>query len=532
MSAAARLISGSAASWAQIAVTVAAQIVLVPIYLNYWSVKMYGIWLAIQGIMSALSMLDLGHQNYMGFEFLRIGSKNILDLSKALWSAIVVSILISLFQVLLIVLFFFTGIMTFLLGESGANDLDLINAAGVVLLLQGVTWLAVISFSGLIVRALAVFGYYPRMAWWGFVYTIIAAVAPLIAVVMGGDLLMAGIAMTLGAFFYGLIFYVDLYKLLKKVRIKLVKPSVALGISNFRKSTPLLGKALFENVRQQGVRLVLAPLAGATGLAAFSTMRTGANMALQGLNTIVNPMLPDLTRFLHDRDQARSEAAFATVWIVVVAFIAPGVVVLQIVIEPLFLFWTQGKIPFDPLLFALLSLGVLVYAVVQPAMAIVIGNNLTKVQLWLSAFAALTVLVLLCILVPMIGIIGAAIALLVAEIVAAVGYKIIAERWLMENNLRWPKRPFYLALLSIVIAAGGLICIILFPHFKWVILSVTLVLCCINLWKYWQVLPMIAIQSARNIMNKIPGIKRLVFLLDVKWIAVYLISLKSLMGYL
>ncbi|WP_276373437.1 polysaccharide biosynthesis C-terminal domain-containing protein [Chryseolinea sp. H1M3-3] len=520
MSTAARLISGSAASWAQIAATVAAQIVLVPVYLNYWSVKTYGIWLAIQGIMSALSMLDLGHQNYMGFEFLRLGSKNILDLSKALWSAIVVSVLISVGQILLIVLFFFTGIMTFLLGESGTNDIDLINAAGIVLILQGISWLVVMSFSGLIVRGLAVFGYYPRMAWWGFVYTIITTLAPLIAVVMGGDLLMAGIALTLGAFLYALIFFVDLYKLLKKVRIILVKPSVALGISNFRKSTPLLGKALFENVRQQGVRLVLAPLAGATGLAAFSTMRTGANMALQGLNTIVNPMLPDLMRFLHDRDQARSEAAFATVWIVVVACIAPGVVLLQIVIEPLFLFWTQGKITFDPLLFALLSLGVLVYAVVQPAVAVVIGNNLTKIQLWLSAFAALTVLVLLAILVPVIGIIGAAIALLAAEVVAAVGYKFIAERWLRENNLRWPKRPFYIALLSVVIAAAGLVCIILLPHLKWVTLSITLVLCFINLWKYWQVLPTVAIQSAKNIVNRVPGIKRLVFLLDVKWLLV------------
>ena len=66
MSAAARLISGSVASWAQIAVTMAAQIVLVPIYLSYWSVETYGIWLAIQGIMSALSMLDLGTSEFYG----------------------------------------------------------------------------------------------------------------------------------------------------------------------------------------------------------------------------------------------------------------------------------------------------------------------------------------------------------------------------------------------------------------------------------------------------------------------------------
>ena len=101
-------------------------------------------------------------------------------------------------------------------------------------------------------------------------------------------------------------------------------------------------------MRQQGVRLVLAPLAGPVALAAFSTMRTGANVALQGLNTIVNPILPDLMRFLHDRDQPRSEAAFSTIWVVVVALMAPGVVILQLIMEPLFVFWTQGKIALIP----------------------------------------------------------------------------------------------------------------------------------------------------------------------------------------
>ena len=101
MSTAGRLISGSVASWAQIGVTMAAQLILVQIYLSHWDVKTYGIWLAIQGIMSALSMLDLGYQNYIAFEFLRLGQRNILDLSKALSSAIVLGVLIGLTQILL-----------------------------------------------------------------------------------------------------------------------------------------------------------------------------------------------------------------------------------------------------------------------------------------------------------------------------------------------------------------------------------------------------------------------------------------------
>jgi O-antigen/teichoic acid export membrane protein len=514
MSTAGRLISGSVASWAQIGVTMAAQIILVPVYLSHWDVKTYGIWLAIQGIMSALSMLDLGYQTYMGFEFLRLGQKNIPDLCKSLWSAIVFGVMIALAQILLVCVFTFTDILPFLLGENRTDDFELLRGAGIVLILQGITWLFLMTIPGLMVRVLSVFGYYPRMAWWAFLYAIMTALAPLVAVIMGADLLGAGIALAASAFGYGVLFYIDLVSILKKQRIKLIKPSLKLGYSNFRLSLPLLGKSLFENVRQQGVRLVLAPLAGPIGLAAFSTMRTGANVALQGLNTIINPLLPDLMRFLHDRDQPRSEAAFSTIWIVIVAFLAPGVVMLQMFIEPFYVYWTQGKIEFDPLLFALLSLGVLVYAVVQPAMAVVIGNNLTKVQFMIAAIAGVILFAVLSALVPIIGIIGAAIALLLAEIVAAVFYKVHAQRWLRDNQLMWPKKAFGVSIVSVAIAAVSLAFIIFMPQIKWLIFAISMILFAWNFWRSWQGLPTVAIDSAKNFMIRVPGLRRLVVLFD------------------
>lgn len=507
MSTAARLISGSAASWVQIGITMASQILLVPIYLSYWDVETYGVWLAIHGIMSVLSMLDMGHQSFMGYEFLRLGRKNTLALRKHLWSGIIVGVLISLLQILLIIVFFFTGLLTFLLGELETKNLDLINSAGIALILQGITWLIVTTIFGLMTRALASFGHYARMAWWGLIYTLITALAPLISVVMGGDLVITSVVLACALIVSSIPVYLDLFKLLKKEKLKFIRPSLPLGYSNFLKSIPLSGKSLFENIRQQGVRLVLAPLAGPVGLAAFSTMRTGANVALQGLNTILNPLLPDLMRFLHNRDQPRSDAAFATLWIVVVALMAPGVVVLQTFIEPFYFFWTQGKIVFDPLLFALLSLGVLIYAVIQPAMAVVIGNNLTKIQLVCAAIAGATVFGILILLVPILGIVGAAIALLVAELVAAVGYKIYAERWLRQNQLIWPERSFILAITSVLIAAGSLACMIWIPQLKWTILVISMLLFIWNLWRYWQVLPSVATENAKNIINKLPIFK-------------------------
>ena len=504
MSTAARLISGSVASWVTIAVNMAAQIVLVPIYLSYWDAKTYGIWLAVQAIMSTLSMLDYGHQNFLAYEFLRLALNDRRMLRKYLWSGITMGVVISFLQIILILLFIFTGALAFLLDESSITNSPLLKEGGIALFILGLSWIAFATTPGLMGRALAAFGYFPRSAWWGVVAAIATATVPLIAVILGGNLVMTSAAWFIGSALFTVPLYIDYFRLLKKEKIGFVKPSLVLGYSNVKKSLPLLGKSIFENVRQQGVRLVLTPLAGPIGLVAFSTMRTGANVALQGLNTIVNPLVPDLMRFLHARDQPRTESAFATIWILVIAVMAPGVVVLQAIVEPLYLVWTQHKVTFDPWTFALLSFGVLVYAVIQPAMAVVIGNNLTKTQLGLTALAAGIVLAVMIASVPLIGLVGAGAALLLAEVGAAFGYKTYAKRWLEQNNLRWPSKAFQIAIAALIIAAVSMASLILFPEVKWLTLAASMILFSLNVMRYWKILPDVAKQNAETLIKRIP----------------------------
>lgn len=515
MSAANRLISSSVASWGQIGVTMISQMALVPLYLARWNVVTYGVWLAINALMNILSTLDFGHQEYLGYEFLRHGKDNRLEISRYLWSGIIVSILISITQIIFIVILITTNTLPSLLGKFKSLDSGLLHSASIVLLLNGFTWLTCVSLSGLLFRALTAFGYFPRMAWWGLFNSIVSSITPVVAVSLGADLLLTGIVSACTAIFLCIPYYIDSFRLLRKEQVLFVSPSLRLGFKNFLHSLAISGRSLLENVRQQGARLALAPLAGAAGLAAFSTMRTGANVALQGLNTVVNPLMPELMRFLHERDQARSEAAFGTVWFVLVAFMAPAIVILQAVIQPLFSIWTQGKVPFNPLLFATLSLSVLVYAAMQPAIAVVRGNNLLKAQLWLSALAALVAVGGIYFLVPQLGILGAGIALLGAEIAATVGYRITAQRWLHKAGLLWPKKPFRIALDSVwitTIAIGGIIWL---PQMKWLLLIGSIILLVGNIWRYWQTLPTVATQQAKRILINLPGIKRITWLIPL-----------------
>ena len=499
MSTASRIFSGSLASWAQIGVTMIAQIALVPIYLSHWNLSTYGIWLAVQSLVSLISTIDFGHQEFLAYEFLKVGNTNRNELGKYLWSGILIGILISIIQIIITAIIINTNLLSKLLDKDNSY---LIRDAGIVLILQMISWLISTSITGLLFRVLAPFGYFPRMIWWNLFGSIITTLVPLITVILGRGLLAAGISMTCAGILVSIPIYFDLFKLVRKENITFYYPDIRLGFQNFFKSLAISGKEILENIRQQGARLVLAPLAGATGLAAFSTMRTGSNVALQGLRTIINPLMPELMRFLHQRDQHRSEAAFSTIWLVLIALMAPGVVILQAIIEPFYNIWTRGQVAFNPLLFSSLSASVLIYAIAQPAMAVVKGNNLLKEQVLLSALAAVIVVGGIFLLVPIFGIVGSGIALFTAELAATIGYKIVAQNWLFNNGLKWPYKLFNTATFSIGIAMISMVVLIMFPEFKWYILLIALLLFVINVWWYWRIMPDFATEKASKIVKK------------------------------
>ena len=509
MSTVSRVVSGSVASWSGIGVMLLTQVVLVPLYLTYWNLETYGVWLAIQALISVLTSVDFGHQEFLGFEFLRVGKDNRAEISRFLSAGLLVSVALNVGQLALIGGIITAGWLPRLLEKAAGIGTQTLHEAGLALLLLGVAWFIGTSLPGLIARALAPYGYYPRMAWWGLLSTIVSAVVPIVAVCCGAKLLVTALVLTSALVVGSIPQYLDMFRLLRREGFALELPSVALGGKNFMHSLAVSGKGLLENARLQGVRLLLAPLAGVASLAAFSTMRTGANVALQGLNSITSPMLPDFMRFLHERDQARSEAAFGMVWILVVSVMAPAIVLLQACIEPLYLLWTRGRLVFDPVLFALLSIGVLVHALAQPAISIVRGNNLLRPQLLLSALAAVVVVGGLYVLVPRTGILGAGIALLAAELVATAGYRLVAQRWLHQHHLAWPRQAASVAAASIWIAAAGMAAMLWLPQLKWLALPSTLLLLGWNSWRYWQALPAFATDQARKFAIRLPGLKRL-----------------------
>jgi O-antigen/teichoic acid export membrane protein len=496
-----RVLSGSIANWCGIILGFAAQIITVPVFLIKWNSQIYGQWLALLSFFTFIQLIDTAHQTYIGNKVLKIGADNINQLKRTLFSAVVVSVPFGLLQVFIFVfLFNLTNFKSFLISQFSFDPV-FINNIGTLIVAHSVMWSIFGSAGGMLVRGLSPFGYYHRMAWWGVYIQSVTIFIPAITLLLGFSFLQVGLSLIIATALVNVHLSFEFYKLYSGLGIRFDSWSFKLGWHNFKKSQFIIYRNILEIFRIQGLRLILAPLSGVSSLATFVTIRTGANVALQGLSTITNPLMPELMRFLNRRDQIRSETVFGTVWVVVVFILAPFVVILQSFIEPLFLIWTHGKISFDPLLFAILSLGVLVYAVAQPAMAIVNGNNLLKSQLFLSLIATSVVICGIFISVSSLGLVGVGLSLLGAEVVSAVGYIIIARHWLNQNGLFWPKRPAFFVVLSILIAGSSMCLIILLPTFKLLVLGCSMILLFGNGMRYWKLLPSFAIQRVKAIIH-------------------------------
>ena len=505
MSAVRRVVSGSLASWMRIAVTIFSQIIAVPVYLHYWSIETYGAWILVHSTVTFLTIFDVAHHNYLGNEFLKIGPQKREEIARVFSTGVVVAFIVSVVTFLLIY-----GLTLFgTLSQSLGIDAGYIQPFKTSLLLTCGTWVFTVTFTGLLGRVLNPFGYFPLSAWSSVLFAIVSTAASVAAVVMGADLVTATVVTCFVTFVCHVTLGMVLFRIARQEKLICGKVYLKEGVVRFFASLALGFQSGLEILRQQGVRFILLPLSGMAQMIAFSTMRTGANLALQGVGTITGPLMPELMAFLGNRDQPRTESAFSVIWLMLCVVLVPAVLTVQYVAPVLFPLWTQGKIDFDPVLFALLSAGVLVYALAQPAIAVVNGNNLLRAQVMISVVATLVTVGGIYLLVPVNGVRGAALALLTGEALSLLFYVHTAKKWLAGMSMQWPTPAFVNASLSLVVASAGMAAIIVFPAHAGVCLLLALTGQAVVLIVYWKQLPFIARQSAkRHAVRLLPRILR------------------------
>ena len=485
-----RILSASIASWVRIGVTVLTQVALVPIYLSTWTPEVYGAWILLQSVWAIIIVIDLAHHDFVGYECLQVGINKRLEIANIVIAAIPVSFAISLLDLFIVALLIKFDYIEVLVGK----DLELLSQWRLSLILIAFSWVFTGSQAGLLVRWLTPFGYNPMLTWWGVVHAALTAVIPAFVVYKGASLLDASIALCVTNLSFFFIFIVVMLGTLKKEKL-IVRYTINFtrGLTRGYLSLWLVIKNFSEIAKQQGVRIILAPLVGTGEMVAFTTMRTGSNFTLQALNTVVNPVMPELMNFLILKDQHRMESIFAVVWLVLCGGLAPAVLLIQYLAPKFFPIWTNHKILFDPWLFEVFSLNVLVLSLAQPAIAIVQGKNSLRSQLIISLTTGSIAVVGMLIFVPIFGIFSAACSMLAAEVIGLSAYVLCAQRLLKENRLKWPWTAFWAVLASVIMTTVGLTFISMVQSkFRLLSLFIFLILIFLILIWYWSTLPIIA----------------------------------------
>lgn len=418
-----------------------------PIYLSFWDAQTYGVWLILLGMVGYLALISTAYQQYTYGEVLKCGPQDSEAVRTIYRTSLVIAVAIALIEFAAVAALAPVAAAAAIPDESVAGTA---STVALIIVLFAMLNLATMPFGAITARTLTIYGHYPAMAAWSLLRTTSSLFLPAIAVAFGADLRTAGIVLIASHSVPATLALASWARLAK--RQGLFEPTQLdwrMGMRNIVYCLPLAGRIFIDSFRQQGFRLVLGAYAGASAVTALATMRTFANVLHQGLTTITAPLMPELMRYVLNRDQDRMEGAFAIVWLSLFVFLVPGVLLLCLVAEPLFVFWTRGAVTFDPVLFLTLLVAVLIFAAGQPALAILQGRNRVAWQIGVSITGAACLGAFAVALVPPMGIRGAGFALLAAEIGAGALAVIGATRTLANLGLRFPLRCVALVVVNV-----------------------------------------------------------------------------------
>jgi hypothetical protein len=128
------------------------------------------------------------------------------------------------------------------------------------------------------------------------------------------------------------------------------------------------------------------------------------------------------------------------------------------------------------------------YAIVLPAISICNGNNLVKLQMYISIVAFAVLFASLPITIQLLGLSGAALSLVLAEVISGACYVWFALNWLRGAGLTWPNRMFNLAGLSLFVTLACCTAIVKWPSATWLVSLMFLINLIIMGLRFWKVL--------------------------------------------
>lgn len=445
-----RIFGGWSANVVQLLLALTQQIVLIPLFLKFWTSDTLSAWLTIFAAGNLILAADAGLHAWALNRFLSFKSRTDCDRRTGRYYGAVFQLFVwftALFAILLLATFALIA-PSKVLGFSAEPGFDLALAV----MTLGVVFTLPMNLASSLYRARGLYGRIVGVQAWG---TAIGQLGQIIGVVVTGSLLVVVLAYTAGQLATMIfILFADVRRQFPFIRKFRQRISWRWTVQQFVGAFPFA----VMNFAEAGLSYISVLLIGVfvsdrIAIAQWGLTRTIATM-LRGLGFQMT--LPLAAELGHDhavgaKDSLQRLYARGSIGL---ALFASATTSGALVFWPdFFEIWTHGAIPYNAALAVTLLLGMCVGAPAILALSYANYSNRGPLLLWTKSLQLVIFLVLSIVLIPRLGPLGAAIALVSSDLIAQSGVLFVV---IVGETLKHPIRHALLliAMMASIVSAG------------------------------------------------------------------------------
>ncbi len=392
------------------------QIIVVPIGMATWQKERWGEWLSISALVMFLALTDLGVQthvvNRMNAFYARGKTDEMLhELHSALRIQAPLAILIWTFGA---IVFYFLPLKSWL-GIRTATELE--------------TYLTIIFFSfelllnvpfGVVNSTYRAAQQLPRAAVIGTIKRVLEVAILAGLMIARAPFWMVALSRVLMVLVLYSFVIRDLHKLFAWFTLRPLRGHARDGLAMLPSGALFLLAALSDYLASQGNLMVIQGALGGVAVAQLATHRTISSMGKIVATQLASAIWPELTALEALGDTERLVRLHRTA-AKLVAFLAGIPLIAFFPISSwVYRAWTMRELSLDPVLLAALVLQTVLWGVWYAGWTVLMATNRQGRLVWLLAVNAMISMGLCVLLVPRMGIRGAALSMLVADCVVAV----------------------------------------------------------------------------------------------------------------
>ena len=445
-----RLLAGWSANLFQMILGVTQQVALVPIFLHYWTSDVLAAWLAIYAAGNLILVADAGLQLRSINRFLGFKAGVDCDGRTACFYAAMLRIYFGVAGALLALVLVGTHrfVPSAVLGFQAIPNFD---AAFVLMTAGSLLTLPSNLVSGLY-RARGLYGRAVRLQNWGMLF---AQLAQLVVIVATGSLLAVTVTYVAAqALIMVYLLAIDAPRVFPFLRLMRATHSWRWIVGQFCNAAPFAVAGATElALVNLPVLLVSAFVSDRVAVAQWGLTRIAAGLVR---TLCVQTTLPLAAELGHDyavgsKEQLRSLYARGSVFVTLLAsVVVSGLVPFW---PDFFALWTHGAVPYDSLLTMTLLIGTSAIAPSILALGYANYSNRGDLLVRTKGLQLAAFLVLSVILIPAIGPLGAAVAVVASDLLIQFG---LLGLIVIGQTLQRPFRHIvFLATLMVFVTSGG-----------------------------------------------------------------------------